>query len=144
MRLVSPVPIEQETLAFLAGSGLPVADLGANSTVRLFAARRGKVIDGVVGLELDGPHVLLRSLAVSAELRGSGLGVDLVGFAERAAAESGAVGLYLLTTTAADFFRRLDFVDLDRTQAPPAIAATQEFASLCPASSAFLYKRLGP
>jgi amino-acid N-acetyltransferase len=50
--------------------------------------------------------------------------------------------MYLLTTTAETFFERRGYRRVDRTEAPQAIQTTVEFASLCPASSAFMIKRL--
>jgi amino-acid N-acetyltransferase len=50
--------------------------------------------------------------------------------------------MYLLTMTAEGFFERRGYRRVDRTQAPLAIKSTPEFASLCPASSAFMIKQL--
>jgi amino-acid N-acetyltransferase len=50
--------------------------------------------------------------------------------------------LYLLTTTADAFFRRLGYEQTARELAPPAIKATREFSSLCPSSSIFMVKQL--
>ena len=36
--------------------------------------------------------------------------------------------------------RRLGFADADRAEAPPGIAATEQLASLCPASASYLVK----
>ena len=47
-----------------------------------------------------------------------------------------------LTTTAADYFARLGFVRIDRDAAPPAIRATAQFASLCPASAHVMRREL--
>jgi N-acetylglutamate synthase-like GNAT family acetyltransferase len=54
----------------------------------------------------------------------------------------GARAVYLLTTTAEAFFRRNGYAAADRATAPAAIRATREFADICPASSAFLFKEL--
>jgi amino-acid N-acetyltransferase len=50
--------------------------------------------------------------------------------------------MFLLTTTAETFFERRGYRRVDRSQAPLAIQSTSEFASLCPASSAFMIKQL--
>jgi amino-acid N-acetyltransferase len=70
------------------------------------------------------------------------LGVSLVSGAETWAAGQGVKILYLLTTTAAGFFARLGYVAAPRSAAPAAIAATAQFAGLCPASSTFMCKVL--
>ena len=98
----------------------------------------------VCGLECYGADGLLRSLAVDPAYRGRGLGHLLVRRAETEAARQGATALFLLTTTAADFFARLGYESIPRAQAPAAIAQTTQFSSLCPASSAFMRKRLTP
>ncbi len=54
-------------------------------------------------------------------------------------------GRYIsLTTTAETFFKRLGYERIERSQAPLSIERTREFASLCPASSAFMVKSLKP
>ena len=50
--------------------------------------------------------------------------------------------LYLLTTTAVPFFERMGFAAIDRAEAPPAIAATREFATYCPESAVLMRRRL--
>jgi amino-acid N-acetyltransferase len=54
----------------------------------------------------------------------------------------GVRSIYLLTTTAEVFFKRLGYERIERSRAPPSIERTREFASLCPASSAFMIKQL--
>ncbi|WP_228434553.1 hypothetical protein [Natrarchaeobaculum aegyptiacum] len=43
--------------------------------------------------------------------------------------------LYLLTTTAVDFFAARGYDEIDRADAPDAIRNTTEFADLCPSSA---------
>ena len=85
---------------------------------------------------------LLRSLVVASQHRSAGLGQALVAHAESHALGQGARAIYCLTTTAEAFFRRRGYVDADRERAPIAIRQTREFSAICPASSAFLVKRL--
>lgn len=94
------------------------------------------------GLEGDGPDLLLRSVAVPPPARGRGLGRAVVRALEAEATRLGAVRLHLLTDTAARFFEGLGYRPAERAAAPPAIAATAQFASLCPASAAYLVKTL--
>ncbi len=95
-----------------------------------------------MGLEIYGRDALLRSLVVSAAARTQGLGSALVLHAEQYAAAHEVRALYLLTTTAESFFEHRGYRRIDRAEAPSAIQSTREFASLCPASSAFMIKRL--
>jgi amino-acid N-acetyltransferase len=91
---------------------------------------------------VHGRDALLRSLAVDPGRRGRGCGLALVAAAERHAAAEGVQCVYLLTTTAAGFFERLGYAPAARADAPAAIRACAEFASLCPEDSAFMVKRL--
>jgi amino-acid N-acetyltransferase len=50
----------------------------------------------------------------------------------------GLRAVYLLTTTAADYFRRFGFEDARRDEAPAVLQRSSEFASVCPASAACL------
>jgi amino-acid N-acetyltransferase len=97
---------------------------------------------GIIGVEFFDADALLRSLVVIPAHRAQGLGQRLVEHAERHAREHGVSTVYLLTTTAESFFRSLGYCTTPRDGAPPAIRSTPEFAGLCPASSAFLSKRL--
>jgi amino-acid N-acetyltransferase len=49
---------------------------------------------------------------------------------------------YLLTTSAEAFFRKNVYSSAGREEAPAAIKSTREFAAICPASSAFMFKQL--
>jgi amino-acid N-acetyltransferase len=129
-----------EATALLGANGLPTDDLTA--AIALYGVREGQGLEGVVGIEPCGEVGLLRSLAVRHDRRGSGLGTALVLEAERVAAKGGLRALYLLTTTAEPFFGRRGYSRLPRDEAPPAIRATSEFASVCPSSAAFMCKPL--
>src|SRR5690606_36702515 len=94
------------------------------------------------GLEQLGPDVLIRSMVVVDDRRGGGLGAEVLSWLEASAAEQKASALYLLTTTATAFFQRHGYVVLPRSAAPPAIAASRQFSTLCPASAAFMFKEL--
>lgn len=99
-------------------------------------------IAGVVGLERAGSKGLLRSVAVAPQWRGCGLGQRLVAHCETAALIDGVSDVYLLTTTAIDFFRRMGYQDLSRTVVPAEITAHRQFHNLCPASARCLGKML--
>ncbi len=133
-----------EVRELLRACALPVDDLDGSHPVRFLGWRRNRRLAGVVGLELFGEVALLRSLAVEETARGEGLGAEMLACAERTAAAQGVCELFLLTTTAAEFFRARGYRDADRDGAPAAIRATAEFADLCPADSACLSKRLAP
>lgn len=125
----------------LSAAGLPVSDL-AEPHRRLLRFDDAAGLVGYGGIEGVGADRLLRSLVVSPARQGRGLGAAMLTIVERAAATDGTVDLYCLTTTAEPFFRRHGYAPVARADAPAGIAATAEFQSLCPASAAFLSKRI--
>lgn len=133
---------DDEVRTLIAGAGLPVADLDGPDAPVLFGLRRAGVLVAVVGIERHGRAGLLRSLAVAPDARGLGFAGILVYAAEHWAAAQGIETLHLLTQTAEAFFARRGYARLPRERAPPAIAATAQFAGLCPGSAAFMAKTL--
>ncbi len=121
---------------------LPSRDVGAPNQ-RFLVARSGEALVGCVALEVYGTDALVRSLAVVPRLQGSGLGKALYGLALDEARRTGLRALYLLTTTADRFFARAGFQRIDRAEVPPALAASPEFRSLCPASAVCMRLGLG-
>jgi len=141
---IEPLSAIEEVLPLLAECALPVADISALSPLHFFGFRDRGGLVAVVGLELYPPFGLLRSLAVAPTFRGRGLARELVAFAESFSASQGVESLFLLTTTAEEFFVRLGYVPASRSIAPQAIKATSQFSGLCPSSSAFLSKHIAP
>ena len=135
-------PGHPEVMRLLEGASLPTSDLSGQDMKDFLYAGPAAAPIGIVGLQLYGSDALLRSLVVASAQRKQGLGQRLVAEAEQHARERGANTVYLLTTTAEAFFRARGYVVTARDSAPPAIRSTPEFAGLCPASSAFLSKRL--
>jgi amino-acid N-acetyltransferase len=128
----------------LRAQGLPVSDILDEHLEHFFFISSGGSPTGLVGLELYGTDALLRSLVVGENARRKGLGSALIKHAEQYAASMSVRSIYLLTTTAEAFFKRLGYERIERLRAPSSIKQTREFASLCPASSAFMVKSLGP
>jgi amino-acid N-acetyltransferase len=135
-------PPTNVAITLLKRHSLPAADLRDAHMESFFFAGSKTELTGLVGLEFCGADALLRSLVVATEARGSGLGAALVAHAESYARDRGARSVYLLTTTAEDFFARLGYVRADREAAPLPIRETREFSELCPASSSFMVKQL--
>lgn len=123
-------------------AALPTSDLTATKLQHFLARGKSDAPEGVVGLELYPPVALLRSLAVAASARRHGIGSALLADAERYAREHRIQQIYLLTTTAEEFFARAGYERVEREAVPQAIRDTQEFSSLCPVSSAVMRKRL--
>lgn len=128
--------------ALLQAADLPIEDLTARHCEDFFFTGPAGAPSGLVGLELFGEVALLRSLVVDEARRGTGAGSALLEHAERHARRKGIARIYLLTTTAEEFFARRGYSRVPRETAPDAIRATREFAGICPASSAFMFKEL--
>lgn len=93
----------------------------------------GKVV-GTAGLEVHGRLGLFRSLAVDTDLSGTGIGSRLTWQLLEEAVGLGLREVFLLTTTAAEFFPRFGFVRLRRREVPKELQESAEFAA-CPASA---------
>jgi amino-acid N-acetyltransferase len=139
---IHPAPAVDAAAMLLAASELPTADLTAAHMRHFFYAGSADKPQGLVGIEIHGADALLRSLVVAPELRAAGLGSALVRRAESHARAEGVRAIYLLTSTAEHFFARRGYARLEREDAPAGIRATREFADICPASSAFMFKSL--
>jgi GNAT superfamily N-acetyltransferase len=122
--------------AALVAAGLPVDDLG-EAGARYFGL--SGAFGGFAG---TGPDGLLRSVVVPAGVRGTGIGSALVTMIADAARGDGTERLWLLTSDAAGFFGRLGWRVAERANAPDAIRATAQFASLCPASATLMVRDL--
>jgi amino-acid N-acetyltransferase len=131
-------------IGLLTSAGLPVSDVTTAHLANFFYCGASGSPDGLVGLEFCGSNALLRSLAVVPGLRSSGLGTALVVHAESRARAQGIQSLFVLTTTAESFFLSRGYAPVERHSAPAEIRSTREFAEICPASSAFMVKRLVP
>lgn len=117
--------------SLLAANDLPVADL-PDDLGWLYCWEAGGERVGVGGLQRRGDHALLRSVAVEESARGEGHGRALCERLLAEAADAGVERVYLLTTTAPEFFASLGFEEVERESAPPALRETAEFSDLCP------------
>ena len=129
-------------LALIEGAGLPTSGVADHFPGAYVVARAGDVLVAAAGLEVHGDGGLLRSVVVAPEYRATGLGRMLVDNRLRAARELGLGAVYLLTTTAPDYFARLGFERVRRESAPGPLQRSTEFASVCPASAVCMTKRL--
>lgn len=127
--------------ALLERLHLPAADVGA-ANQSFLVARLGDEVVGCVALEEYGDDALLRSLAVAPRLQGTGVGKALHALIGAEAERRAVRAVYLLTTTAEQFFARAGFTRIDRASVPAALGASAEFRSLCPASAVCMVKLL--
>jgi arsenate reductase len=115
---------------------LPVEGLADQFPAGYVVARRDGAVVGAAGLEVHGADGVLRSVVVAPSERGGGLGVALTADRIVAARARGLDAVYLLTTTAADFYDRFGFRPFPRAEVPEAVARCPEFASICPSTAA--------
>lgn len=131
-----------DTIArILERNGLPATDLETAPATFYLAFVDDERI-GIGGLEQYGGDGLLRSVVIEESVRGTGLGTALFAALETRARDQEIETLYLLTTTAADFFAKQGFHVVDRATVPSSIQATTEFSDLCPDSATCMEKSL--
>ena len=125
----------------LAASGLPLE--GVKEALATFVvAYAGDDLVGVAGLEVCCDNALLRSVAVAPEWRSRRLGRALVMRVVADAEARGIRALYLLTTTAEQYFPSFGFERIARDEVPDDVRATAEFQSACPASATVMRRTL--
>jgi amino-acid N-acetyltransferase len=113
----------------LEENGLPATDV-PEKIASLFVILSDRRPVGTGGVELLGRYALLRSLAVQREEQNRGYGAATVRRLMRHAAEKGVTELYLLTTDAEAFFKRLGFEQIDRDSAPLPVKGTSQLSGL--------------
>lgn len=129
-------------LALVEAAGLPtrgISDVFPNGYV---VARLAGTVVAAAGLETHGEAGLLRSVVVSPAHRSTGMARSLVERVLDTARGRGLLAVYLLTTTAAEYFARLGFARVTRDSAPDELQRSSEFASICPSSAACMTKIL--
>ena len=121
---------------------LPDAGVGDQWPVAYVVVKEHQHVVASAGLESYGGDGLLRSLAVAAHLRGIGLGARLLHDRLNTAKQLGMSRVFLLTTTAADFFLNHGFVPAERGSANSALRSSPEFTTACPATATCLVRKL--
>ncbi|MBN8652780.1 MAG: GNAT family N-acetyltransferase [Cytophagales bacterium] len=127
---------------FLRFNNLPIEDISLDSGLFLAYYNTHDMLVGSGGLEFYNNLALLRSLAVSPELRGQQVGKEIVSQLLEAAKQRGISEVYLLTQTASFFFQKMGFKPVARENVPDAIQKSSEFATVCPASADVLVLKL--
>jgi amino-acid N-acetyltransferase len=123
-----------DILELLKTSRLPTDGLADHLATTLVAEAEGRLV-GCAAVEIYGTAGLLRSVAVDPARRGTGLGHRLTEAALELALARGVRSVYLLTTTAGDFFPRFGFKKIDRKEMDPALEPSAELRGACPASA---------
>ncbi|MCB9397785.1 MAG: GNAT family N-acetyltransferase [Acidobacteria bacterium] len=139
MQVLNPFAYDQAD-KLLKKLDLPVIDRSQEGS-RYWGEWQGSQLIGLVGLEVYGHLGLLRSLAVDPARQGTGLGKQLLNHILAQAKDLELEAIYLLTTTARDYFIRFGFAEIERHLVPTEIRASSEFHSVCPSSATVMVWR---
>ena len=140
----SATPSDWPRIATLLQSHALPLDGAREHLDHFFIAVCGDSIIGNAGMEVYAKDALLRSVAVTPDQQGSGVGQMLVSRVIDEAKHQHVAALYLLTTTAADYFARMGFQRLSAQEAPPALKQSVEFQGVCPSSAVLMRLTLSP
>ncbi len=127
----------------LKSNDLPLDGLADHLGTTLVLREREDVW-GSAALEIYGTTALLRSVAVERKHQHQGYGRRLTNAALTLARQKKITDIYLLTTTARDFFARLGFRTVERSQVPALVRDSAEFRSACPATATAMMLELHP
>jgi amino-acid N-acetyltransferase len=129
--------------SLLATSRLPTGDVTTALLPGFLVATDDEgAIVGSVCLEPLGADALLRSLAVASHLRATGLGTSLLQAIEREAKACTYASLWLLTTSARQFFEHQGYSAVDRANVPGEVRETTQFMRLCPSTAVCMRKEM--
>jgi amino-acid N-acetyltransferase len=117
--------------SLLTSCGLPLDGVSDNVEHFLVAENRGEVV-GAIGMEEYGRCGLLRSASVASSAQGKGVGASLVRQILDKARADGIADVFLLTTTAEEYFPRFGFYRVSRSEIPEALNKSEELRGACP------------
>ena len=135
VRIRSATRADADTiLHLLRQSSLPTDGIVERVDTTLIA-HSGMTPVGTAALEIYPSAALLRSVAVDAAARTTGVGTALTTETLSLARQRGVKTVVLLTTTAELFFARFGFERITRDLVPRELKESVEFTSACPASA---------
>ncbi|MDO8368822.1 MAG: arsenic resistance N-acetyltransferase ArsN2 [Saprospiraceae bacterium] len=126
---------------FLQKVNLPTSDLPTDLS-GFTLAFDGEQIVGSAGMELLGNRGLLRSVAVAETHRNQQLGQRLFAVALDYARSHHVQEVFLITNTAARYFEKNGFQEIERSQVPKEISQTEQFSALCPSTAVVMKMEL--
>jgi N-acetylglutamate synthase-like GNAT family acetyltransferase len=127
--------------AALIKSGLPADGVADGHSLFWRFETAADIPAGFGGIEVHGGHALLRSVVTLPPLREIGIGSAIVAALESEARLLKCRSIYLVTTSAADFFERLGYAPCARSDVPDAIRGSHHFAQLCCATGTVMVKQ---
>ncbi len=131
-----------EVVPLLSAADLPSSDLADKDNLVMFGIYDNNRLIASAGIEMQATTGLLRSVVVNQAYRHQGMAKLLVSSAEQWAKDHGLKELYLLTTTASEFFNALGYDVVVRSEVPQQIKETTQFSQLCPCSSLVMKKQI--
>jgi amino-acid N-acetyltransferase len=135
---------EREGLvAALRKAGLPAADVTSEGPLFWRFSTQDDMPAGFGGLEIYGADALMRSVLTLPPLRGRGIGRAIVEGLEIEARVAKCQAVWLLTSSAREWFGERGYSIAERARAPASIQSSAQFSTLCPASATLMMKRLG-
>jgi len=138
-----PTPKDQNAIiALLKDNDLPVEDLDFNTQKTRFKKESDEII-AVCAIEKYGSYGLLHSFCVRKDFQGNGIGKSLYREILDDCQKKGIHALFLLTTTAHNYFKELGWSEIWRNAVPQEVRQSKEFISLCPESAVCMMLSLG-
>jgi amino-acid N-acetyltransferase len=123
-----------EVKALLGANELPLDGVD-EAFSNFIIAEGGPSIVGTAGLEIYGRYALLRSAAVAKKWQGYGVGRALIGEMISRARSRNIDSIFLLTTTAENYFPSFGFVKIERSEVPAELGESAELKGACPSSA---------
>ena len=134
---------EREGLvAALRKAGLPADDVTSEGPLFWRFSTQDDVPAGFGGLEIHGADALMRSVLTLPPMRGRGIGAAIVAGLEIEARVAKCRAVWLLTTSAVEWFEAQGYAIAGRERAPASIRSGAQFSTLCPASATLMMKHL--
>ena len=121
-------------VSLLQENSLPIEDISLEKQ-ELWIQQEEQEIPAVCGIEQYGAYGLLRSFAVQKELQNKGLGTHMYEHVIKTCQDKGIACLFLLTTTAVNYFKSAGWHVISRVAVPAGVKQSEEFKSICPESA---------
>ena len=138
-------PLEESELSIvedlLFNNDLPIDDI-YEPNIRFLVAKANDKLIGTIAIEKYDQFGLLRSLVVEKEYRNEKIGERLINHLLISDFSVGITDLYLLTTTAKEYFVKFGFREVNRIEVPIELRQTNEFVELCPETAIVMHKKI--